>query len=198
MFVFRHKWLTMIVLIDNYDSFTYNIYQYLGEMGANTRVVRNNEITESEIFALNPKGIIISPGPCTPSESGISLNIVTACIENNTPLLGICLGHQCIGQALGGNIIKAAPMHGKVSHITHDNSTLFKTLPSPLPVTRYHSLIIEHESCPDDLIVTAKTDDNIIMAVQHKTAPVYGVQFHPESIATQGGHAILQNFIDTL
>lgn len=188
----------MIVLIDNYDSFTFNLYQYLGQMGVDINVIRNDEMCTHEVIALKPKAIIISPGPCTPSDSGISLEIVTSCIENNIPLLGICLGHQCIGQALGANIVKTDPVHGKTWKVTHNNSTLFQNIPSPITVTRYHSLIIAPDTCPDTLDITAETDNKIIMAIQHKTAPIYGVQFHPESIATPYGYAVLQNFIDTL
>ncbi len=182
----------MIVLIDNYDSFTYNLVQYFGDLNETVDVVRNDKTTPADILKSKPKGIAISPGPSDPDHAGICLDMVQACLDHDLPLLGVCLGHQAIGQALGGKIIQTKPLHGKTSAITHNNKGLFKNIPTPFKVTRYHSLIIE--SCPADLEVTAQTDDGIIMGVQHKTKPVHGVQFHPESIATQNGHDILKNF----
>ncbi|MGH1398326.1 MAG: anthranilate synthase component II [Alphaproteobacteria bacterium] len=188
----------MITLIDNYDSFTYNLVQYLGDLEVETRIYRNDKITVDEVLTENPKGLMISPGPSDPDNAGICLNLVHAAAKHDIPLFGVCLGHQTIGQAFGGNIIKTPPMHGKTSQITHTNKSAFKGLPSPLTVTRYHSLIIERETCPDTLQITAQTDDGIIMGVAHKTKPIHGVQFHPESIATDHGHQMLQNFIDIL
>lgn len=188
----------MIVLIDNYDSFTYNLVQYLGDLKVETQVHRNNKITVDEVLSLKPTGIMISPGPSDPDHAGICLDLIKAAAQNEVPLFGVCLGHQAIGQAFGGNIVKTKPMHGKVSDITHTNKSAFKGLPSPLEITRYHSLIIERESIPDELEITSETADGIIMGVQHKTLPIHGVQFHPESIATQHGHAMLKNFTDIL
>jgi len=188
----------MITLIDNYDSFTYNLVQYLGDLNVETRVYRNNKITVDEVLAENPKGLMISPGPSDPDHAGICLDLVKAAAEHDIPLFGVCLGHQTIGQAFGGTIIQTPPMHGKTSDITHTNTSAFKGLESPLTVTRYHSLIIDRATCPTDLEITAETDDGIIMGVMHKTKPIHGVQFHPESIATEQGHQMLQNFIDIL
>jgi len=188
----------MIVLIDNYDSFTYNIVQYLGDLNVQTEVFRNDKITVDEVLKLNPKGLMISPGPSDPDHAGICLDLVMAANNHDIPLFGICLGHQTIGQAFGGSIIKALPKHGKVSKITHSGKSVFKNIPSPLDVTRYHSLIIEKSTMPKDLLITAETDDGIIMGVTHKTKPIHGVQFHPESIATEHGHAMLKNFTDNL
>lgn len=185
----------MIVLIDNYDSFTYNLYQYLGDLGVETQVHRNDRISVNEIVELSPAGIIISPGPSDPDHAGICLELVTKAADNDVPLLGVCLGHQCIGQAFGGKIVQTKPMHGKTSHISHTDRGVFAGIPSPFEVTRYHSLVIEPDSLPDDLEITAQTEDGIIMGVQHKNKPLHGVQFHPESIATQHGHALLKNFI---
>ncbi|MEM7650804.1 MAG: aminodeoxychorismate/anthranilate synthase component II [Pseudomonadota bacterium] len=188
----------MIVLIDNYDSFTYNLVQYLGDLDVETKVFRNDQISIDEVFQHNPKGLMISPGPSDPDNAGICLELIKAAAEKSVPLFGVCLGHQTIGQAFGGDIIKTAPLHGKMSDITHDGKSVFKGLPSPFEVTRYHSLTIAPESLPDDLEVTAQTEDGIIMGVAHKTLPIHGVQFHPESIATQHGHAMLKNFIELL
>ena len=186
----------MILLIDNYDSFVYNIYQYLGELGASVSIFRNDKISVDEIVSMHPEKIIISPGPCTPSESGLSVEIIRA-FGANTPLLGVCLGHQCIGAAYGGRIIKMDRVwHGKTSEIHHNGENVFKNIPDPFVATRYHSLVLEKETCPDALEVTAWTDDGTIMGLRHKTYPVYGVQFHPESILTNEGKKILQNFID--
>ncbi|MBX2834124.1 MAG: aminodeoxychorismate/anthranilate synthase component II [Micavibrio sp.] len=187
----------MIVMIDNYDSFTYNVVQYLGDLGVETVVFRNDKTTLNEILSLNPKGLVISPGPSDPDNAGICLDLVKMAVQKDIPLLGICLGHQTIGQALGGKIIKTHPMHGKRSHINHTNQSVFKGLPNPLEVARYHSLIIEKESLPNCLDITANID-GIIMGVAHKTKPIHGVQFHPESIATQQGHDMLKNFTGSL
>ena len=186
----------MLVLIDNYDSFTYNLVHYLGELGAACRVFRNDKISVDDVIKLKPKGIVLSPGPCTPNEAGICLELI-AKAGPRIPLLGVCLGHQAIGQAYGGEVVRApAPMHGKLSKITHTSKGLFRSLPKSFEVTRYHSLIVERKRLPADLTVTAKTADGLIMGLQHKTHPVHGVQFHPESIASEHGHALLANFPD--
>lgn len=188
----------MIVLIDNYDSFTYNLVQYFGDLGQDMRVFRNDQISVDEVFAQKPKGVVISPGPSDPDHAGICLALAKACEEKSMPLLGVCLGHQTLGQAMGGKIIKTKPLHGKTSNIIHTNKSVFKGLPTPIEVTRYHSLIIERETMPNCLEITAETEDGIIMGVAHKTAPLHGVQFHPESIATENGLAMLKNFTDLL
>jgi anthranilate synthase component II len=190
----------MIILIDNYDSFTFNLYHYLIECSDrydkdDIMVTRNDKITKNEIKELDPEAIILSPGPCTPKEAGICIDIVNE-FKGKIPILGICLGHQTRGQAFGGKIIKTEPMHGKISQIYHDNIGIFKDIPSPFKSTRYHSLIIENNSIPDCLNITAKTEDNIIMAVQHKEFDIYGLQFHPESIASEYGHNLIKNFLD--
>ena len=186
----------MLLVIDNYDSFTYNLVQYLGEMGQEVRVVRNDEIPAAEIAALAPSHIVISPGPCTPNEAGISLEVIKT-YAGKIPILGVCLGHQAIGQAFGGKVVRAARvMHGKTSQISHDGKGLFTGLPNPFQATRYHSLLIERASVPDSLDVTAQTAENEIMAVRHKTLPVEGVQFHPESFLTTCGKDLLRNFIE--
>lgn len=185
----------MLLMIDNYDSFTYNLVQYLGELGEDVLVKRNDEISVQEIEKLAPNRIVISPGPCSPSEAGISVATIEK-FAGKIPLLGVCLGHQSIGQAFGGRIVHAKTlMHGKTSEITHTNAGVFRGLPSPYRATRYHSLVIERESCPDCLEITAWTDDGEIMGVRHKTLPIEGVQFHPESIMTEHGHALLKNFL---
>lgn len=190
----------MLLMIDNYDSFTYNLVQYLGELGEDVRVHRNDEITLEQITAMQPEKIVISPGPCTPNEAGISVPLINA-FAGKIPLLGVCLGHQSIGQAFGGNIIKAKTlMHGKTSLIHHHNVGVFKDLPNPYTATRYHSLVIERATLPDCLEITAWTQDENgefgeIMGVRHKTLAVEGVQFHPESILTEHGHALLNNFL---
>ncbi|HEY6475906.1 MAG TPA: aminodeoxychorismate/anthranilate synthase component II [Polyangia bacterium] len=185
----------MLLVIDNYDSFTYNLVQYLGEMGQEVRVVRNDEIAVAEIAALAPSHIVISPGPCTPNEAGISLEVIRT-YAGRIPILGVCLGHQAIGQAFGGKVVRAARvMHGKTSPISHDGKGLFTGLPNPFEATRYHSLLIERSSVPDSLDVTAETAEKEIMAVRHKTLPVEGVQFHPESFLTTSGKDLLRNFI---
>lgn len=185
----------MIVVIDNYDSFTYNLVQYLGELGATQAVFRNDQISVEQIAALEPEAVVISPGPCTPDEAGISLELVRR-LGPTTPILGVCLGHQAIGQAYGGRVLPApALMHGKTSRIHHSGAGLFEGLPSPITAARYHSLIVDRASLPADLVVTAETDDGLVMAVQHRVHPVYGVQFHPESILTECGRQLLRNFL---
>jgi anthranilate synthase/aminodeoxychorismate synthase-like glutamine amidotransferase len=185
----------MLLVIDNYDSFTYNLVQYLGELRQEVRVVRNDEIAAADIAGLAPSHIVISPGPCTPNEAGISLDVIKA-YAGKIPILGVCLGHQSIGQAFGGKIVRAARvMHGKTSMIHHDGKGVFAGLPNPFEATRYHSLLIEPASVPDALEVTAKTDEGEIMAVRHRTLPVEGVQFHPESFLTTAGKDLLANFI---
>ena len=185
----------MLLVIDNYDSFTYNLGQYLGEMGQEVRVVRNDELPAAEIAALAPSHIVISPGPCTPNEAGISVDVIKS-LHTTIPILGVCLGHQAIGQAFGGEIVKAPTVvHGKVSVIHHDGKGIFKLVPDNFSAARYHSLVIKKEGAPRELKITAWTDDNVIMGVQHVTSPTFGVQFHPESIATQYGKILLENFV---
>ena len=185
----------MLLLIDNYDSFTYNLVQYLGELGADVHVHRNDVLTLEQIAAWEPEQIVISPGPCTPSEAGISVPLI-ARFAGRIPILGVCLGHQAIGQAFGGNIVRAAQvMHGKVSAVAHDGRGVFTGLPSPLTATRYHSLAIERVSMPACLEVTATSADGEVMGVRHREWPVEGVQFHPEAILTEHGHALLSNFL---
>jgi anthranilate synthase/aminodeoxychorismate synthase-like glutamine amidotransferase len=185
----------MILVLDNYDSFTYNLVHYIGDCGEEVLVVRNDEISIEEINHLNPKKIVISPGPCTPNEAGISIELIKS---SSVPLLGVCLGHQAIGAAFGGNIIKAPEIfHGKLSTVKHNQESLFKDIANPYSVVRYHSLIIEKDSLPEELEITGVLDDNsdIIMAVQHKERPIYGVQFHPESIETDYGMKLIENFL---
>jgi anthranilate synthase component 2 len=185
----------LLLLIDNYDSFTYNLVQYLGELGADVHVHRNDVLTLEQIAAWEPEQIVISPGPCTPSEAGISVPLIRR-FAGTVPILGVCLGHQAIGQAFGGNIVRAARvMHGKVSPVAHDGRGVFTGLPSPLTATRYHSLAIERASMPACLEVTATSDDGEVMGVRHREWPVEGVQFHPEAILTEHGHALLRNFL---
>ncbi len=185
----------MLLMIDNYDSFTYNLVQYFGELGQDVQVYRNDEIDLQTVARLNPRHIVISPGPCTPNEAGISVPLIHE-FAGKIPLLGVCLGHQSIGQAFGGKIVHAKQlMHGKTSLIHHENVGVFKELPNPYTATRYHSLVIERASLPDCLEVTAWTDDEEIMGVRHKTLPIEGVQFHPESILTEHGHDLLDNFL---
>ena len=186
----------MLLMIDNYDSFTYNLVQYFGELGADVRVFRNDEISVEQIAALAPAQIVVSPGPCTPAEAGVSVAAIQA-FAGKIPLLGVCLGHQSIGAAFGGRIVHARQlMHGKVSPVHHLDKGVFKGLPNPLTCTRYHSLAIERDSLPDCLEITAWTDDGEIMGVRHKTLAVEGVQFHPESILTERGHDLLRNFLE--
>ena len=184
-----------VLVIDNYDSFTYNLVQYLGELGEDVKVIRNDELTVDEIEKLAPERIVVSPGPCTPNEAGVSLDVIRR-MAGRVPLLGVCLGHQAIGQAFGGRVIHARTlMHGKVSAIHHTGQGVFRGLPSPYNATRYHSLAIERSTCPQELEVTAWTEDGEIMGVRHRTLAVEGVQFHPESILTEHGHALLRNFL---
>ena len=186
----------MLLMIDNYDSFTYNLVQYLSEIGQEVKVYRNDKITIEEVNKLNPKYIVISPGPCTPNEAGISLELINS-FKGKIPILGVCLGHQSIGQAFGGKIIHAQTiMHGKTSQIFHENTGVFNGIKSPFTATRYHSLVIDKRSLPDCFDITAWTDDNEIMGIKHKDLPIEGVQFHPESILSEYGHDLLKNFLD--
>jgi anthranilate synthase component 2 len=186
----------MILVIDNYDSFTWNLVHYLMELGAEVEVVRNDAIGVGQAMSSGAEAFLISPGPCTPNEAGISLDLVAACAAAKRPLLGVCLGHQSIGQHFGGQVIRAPQlMHGKTSPILHDNSGLYQGLPSPFTATRYHSLIVPEEGLPAELIINARTPDGQVMGVRHATLPIHGVQFHPESIATEHGHAMLANFM---
>jgi len=188
----------MILLIDNYDSFTYNLYHYLIQAGADEVLVkRNDEISVAQIKKLKPHGIVLSPGPCTPNEAGICLEII-AKLKGIFPIFGVCLGHQAIGQAFGGKVVKTHPMHGKVSEIFHNGKNIFHGLPSPFKATRYHSLIIEKETCPENLEITAQTKDGIIMGIADKKLKIFGVQFHPESIASEHGHKIIKNFLENI
>jgi anthranilate synthase component 2 len=185
-----------VTLIDNYDSFTFNLVHYLGELGAEVSVWRNDEITVADTLASRPDAIVLSPGPCTPNEAGVCLDLVRSASET-TPMLGVCLGHQAIGQAFGGDIVRApAPMHGKVSRISHHARGLFRGLNGPFQATRYHSLIIERASTPSELEISAESDDGLVMGVEHRDRPVFGVQFHPESIASEHGRQILRTFLD--
>ncbi|MBU7320908.1 aminodeoxychorismate/anthranilate synthase component II [Paenibacillus oleatilyticus] len=186
----------MILVIDNYDSFTYNLVQYLGELGEKIEVRRNDEIDLEGIEALKPDHILISPGPCTPNEAGISLSLIER-FKGRIPILGVCLGHQSIGQAFGGEVIRAERlMHGKTSEIFHDGQGVFKDMPSPFTATRYHSLIVKKETLPDCFVITAETAEGEIMGLRHKDYPIEGVQFHPESIITDHGHQMLRNFLN--
>lgn len=186
----------MFLLIDNYDSFTYNLYHYLVALGVELTVRRNDAVGVEEALAMAPEGIILSPGPCTPDDAGICLDLVNR-VAGKIPILGVCLGHQTIGQAFGGQVVRApAPMHGKVSAIHHRARGVFAGIPNGFAATRYHSLIVDRQSLPDCLAVTAETDDGLIMGLEHKTMPIFGVQFHPESIASEYGRNILKNFID--
>ncbi len=187
----------MIVMIDNYDSFTYNLVQYLGVLGEELIVKRNDEITVAEIERLRPDFIMISPGPCTPNEAGVSLEVIDR-FAGQIPIFGVCLGHQAIAQAFGGRVVRAPRlMHGKTSSVYHDGETIFRGVPNPFTATRYHSLIVERETLPDCFVVSAWTEEEEVMAIRHKTLPVEGVQFHPESIMTSHGMQLLKNFIDT-
>lgn len=187
----------MFLLIDNYDSFTYNLLHYLGELGAEVVVRRNDDLSVADAVGMGAEGIVISPGPCDPDRAGICLDLVRAAVDRQLPLFGVCLGFQAIGQALGGEIVRAPkPMHGKMSSITHDGSGVFAGLPSPFQATRYHSLAIKPESMPNSLIPIAHSEDGVIQGIRHAALPIHGVQFHPESIASEHGHDILRNFID--
>jgi len=185
----------MLLMIDNYDSFTYNLVQYLGELGEDVMVVRNDEITLDAVQQLNPAGVVISPGPCTPDEAGISVDLINQ-FSGKVPILGVCLGHQSIGQVFGGKIVRAGKiMHGKTSPIFHDGKGVFQGMPNPFIATRYHSLVIERSSIPDCLEISAWTEDGEIMGVRHRVLPVEGVQFHPESVLSEHGHQLLGNFL---
>lgn len=183
----------MILVIDNYDSFTWNLVHYVMELGAEVKVVRNDEITAAQALASDAAGFLISPGPCTPNEAGVSLDLVAACAAQKRPLLGVCLGHQSIGQHFGGKVVRGGLMHGKTSPVTHDSSGVFEGLPSPFIATRYHSLVVQ--DVPEELVVNATSDDTHVMGFRHRDLPIHGVQFHPESIATEHGHALLANFL---
>ena len=186
----------MILVVDNYDSFTYNLVHYLAELGAETRVVRNDDLTVDEAWALKPEAVLLSPGPCAPDQAGICLSLLTSA-PDTMPIFGVCLGHQAMGQAFGGEVIRAKSlMHGKTSPIEHTGQSVFKGLPSPFTATRYHSLAVRRDTLPDMLEVTAWTADGEIMGLAHRTRPIHGVQFHPESIATEHGHDLLANFLD--
>lgn len=186
----------MYLLIDNYDSFTYNLLHYLGELGAEVEVRRNDAITPAEALDMKPDGIVISPGPCDPDRAGICLEMIGE-TKGKLPLLGVCLGHQCIGQHFGGTVLRApVPMHGKMSQISHTGKGIFEGIPTPFPATRYHSLMVRRDDLPDCLEITAESEDGVIQGLTHKTLPLFGVQFHPESIASENGHKILENFLN--
>ena len=186
----------MIVLIDNYDSFTFNLVHYLGDLGAAVRVHRNDKVTVSAVMAADPDAIVLSPGPCTPKEAGICLDLIGEA-SGSIPILGVCLGHQAIGDAFGGEVVRApTPVHGKLSTIRHGGAGIFRGINASFRATRYHSLVVERSSLPDDLTVTADTEDGLIMGLSHRRLPIHGVQFHPESIASEHGHLILKNFLD--
>jgi len=186
----------MIVLIDNYDSFTFNLVHFLGDLGAQVRVHRNDKVTVQAVMAAEPDAIVLSPGPCTPKEAGICLDLIAAA-SGTIPILGVCLGHQAIGDAFGGKVVRApSPVHGKLSEIRHDGTGIFRGINAPFQATRYHSLVVERSSLPDALTVTAETGDSLVMGLAHKKLPAYGVQFHPESIASEHGHLMLKNFLD--
>jgi anthranilate synthase component 2/anthranilate synthase/phosphoribosyltransferase len=190
----RHDPAAMILLIDNYDSFTFNLYHFLGDLGAAMEVRRNDSLSVADALAMQPEAILLSPGPCTPNEAGICLDLIHAAAERRLPLLGVCLGHQAIGQAFGAKVVRAPePVHGKVWDITHGGTDIFAGLPSPFRATRYHSLVVE--DLPDALIPTARTADGLVMGLAHRDLPVWGVQFHPESIASEHGHDLLRNFL---
>ena len=185
----------MLLLIDNYDSFTFNLYHFLGDVGGRCEVARNDKLTVAEAMARQPEAIVLSPGPCTPNEAGICLDLVAA-VAGKIPILGVCLGLQAIGQAFGGAVVRApAPMHGKTSQIFHAGGDILQGIPSPFTATRYHSLIVDRATLPADLVATAWTEDGLVMALRHRALPVYGVQFHPESIASEHGHTVLANFL---
>lgn len=187
----------LVTVIDNYDSFTYNLVQYFGDLKADARVYRNDQVTAQQVLEEEPDAIVISPGPSDPDHAGICLELIRKTAETDIPLFGVCLGLQSMAQAFGGRVVRAPkPMHGKTSMIAHEGKTLFKGLPNPLEVTRYHSLIAERETLADCLEITAETQDGLIMGLSHRTKPVHGVQFHPESIATAGGHDLIKNFLD--
>ncbi|WP_299671067.1 aminodeoxychorismate/anthranilate synthase component II [uncultured Roseobacter sp.] len=189
----------MLLLIDNYDSFTYNLLHYVGSLGVDVVVHRNDALNVQEAMALKPAGILLSPGPGTPDQAGICLSLTLAAAETGTPLMGVCLGHQTIGQVFGGNVVQAQDIvHGKLGQISHNQVGVFAGLPAPFAATRYHSLVVDRETLPDDLEITAELDDGTIMGLQHRDLPIHGVQFHPESIRSEHGHALLQNFVDEM
>ena len=186
----------MIILIDNYDSFTWNLYHFLGELGCNTEVYGNDKISVSDVIKLNPSQIVISPGPCDPSSAGISMDLVNAAVKNDIPLLGVCLGHQSIAQALGGDVIRCNEIiHGKTDHILNDQKTIFKGIPKDFEATRYHSLVVDRKKFPKKLLITAETKNKTIMGLMHKEYDIHGFQFHPESISTKVGMKLIKNFI---
>jgi anthranilate synthase component II len=184
-----------VLVIDNYDSFTYNLVQYLGELGAEVLVRRNDEVTPEEVLELHPDRIVVSPGPCTPKEAGVSVEVIEK-VSDQVPILGVCLGHQAIGQAFGAEIVRGEPVHGKTAKILHDGEGVYRGVQQGFEATRYHSLVIEPESLPEDLLVTSRTEDGTIMGVRHRDYPVEGVQFHPESVLTRSGHELLKNFLE--
>ncbi|MCB1592580.1 MAG: aminodeoxychorismate/anthranilate synthase component II [Alphaproteobacteria bacterium] len=187
----------LVTVIDNYDSFTYNLVQYLGDLGADSRVYRNDQVTVHQVIDEKPEALLISPGPSDPDHAGICLELIRRTADTDIPLFGVCLGLQSMAQAFGGRVVRApAPMHGKVSSVRHQSKAVFKGLPNPLEVTRYHSLIAERDSLPECLEITAETEDGLIMGLSHRSKPIHGVQFHPESIATQSGHGLLANFLE--
>jgi anthranilate synthase component II len=184
-----------VLVIDNYDSFTYNLVQYLGELGAEVLVRRNDEVTPEEVLELHPDRIVVSPGPCTPKEAGVSVEVIEK-VSGQVPILGVCLGHQAIGQAFGAEIVRGEPVHGKTAKILHDGEGVYRGVKQGFEATRYHSLVIEPESLPEDLQITSRTEDGTIMGVRHRDFPVEGVQFHPESVLTRSGHELLKNFLE--
>lgn len=189
----------MLLLIDNYDSFTWNLVHYVGEQGAQVRVVRNDAMDVQAAMALSPAGVLLSPGPCDPDQAGICLAMVRACAETRTPLLGVCLGHQAIGQAFGGTVLRADEIvHGKLGRMLSDGTGVFKGLPPAYDATRYHSLIVDRATLPDELVVNAELESGLIMGLRHRDLPIHGVQFHPESIASEHGHALIRNFLDMM
>lgn len=189
----------MLLLIDNYDSFTWNLVHYVGEQGAQVRVVRNDAMDVQAAMALSPTGVLLSPGPCDPDQAGICLAMVRACAETRTPLLGVCLGHQAIGQAFGGTVVRADEIvHGKLGRMRNDGTGVFKGLPAAYDATRYHSLIVDRATLPDELVVNAELESGLIMGLRHRDLPIHGVQFHPESIASEHGHALIRNFLDMM
>ena len=189
----------MLLLIDNYDSFTYNLVHYLGELGTEVKVVRNDAITVQDAVGMNPAGILLSPGPCDPDQAGICLALTLAAAETKTPLMGVCLGHQTLGQAFGGTVVRHSEIvHGKMGAMHHNGKGVFSGLPSPFEATRYHSLVVDQNSIPDSLDVTAWLEDGTVMGLSHRELPMHGVQFHPESIASEHGHALLKNFVNEM
>ncbi|MCA0996406.1 anthranilate synthase component II [Alloyangia pacifica] len=189
----------MLLLIDNYDSFTWNLVHYVGELGVEAKVIRNDQIDVQEAMALKPEGILLSPGPCTPTEAGICLSLTHAAAETGTPLFGVCLGHQTIGQAFGGTVKRHDEIvHGKIAQMHHDDTGVFAGLPSPFEATRYHSLVVARDDLPEELVVNAWLEDGTIMGLRHRELPIHGVQFHPESIASKHGHALIENFLKTM